>query len=180
MPPPYPEITVPMHAADIETALADLAASFRRCALGLSLRPPREGRSQSYIKLASGSGNRPDALFIGGIHAREWVPPDALLSFARNLLVAFTNSTDVVFPAVSVKPLGGHPVGYRSWRIPKADVNRIPTTLDVYLFPLVNPSWPSRSSNMSEKSTAIRTRKKWSRAIRSTRGPGETEFEGAS
>jgi len=68
--------------------------------------PTREGRSQSYIKLASGSGNRPDALFIGGIHAREWVPPDALLSFARNLLVAFTNSTDVVFPAGSVKPLG--------------------------------------------------------------------------
>lgn len=38
------------------------------------------------------------ALFIGGVHAREWVPPDALLSFAEKLVEAKTLARDIVHP----------------------------------------------------------------------------------
>ncbi|SCL73026.1 Zinc carboxypeptidase [Micromonospora citrea] len=141
MPPPYPDITAPLRAQEIEDALADLAASFPAlCTRTVFPTETAEGRTHSYVRIANGSGpNRPAALIVGGVHAREWAPPDALVALARNLLVSYTSGTDVVFPAMTVTPLAGAPVRYRAWRIPAADVNDIVTKLDLYVLPLLNP-----------------------------------------
>ncbi|MER5335832.1 M14 family zinc carboxypeptidase [Micromonospora sp. NPDC002717] len=141
MPPPYPDITAPLRAQEIEDALADLAASFPAlCTRTVFPTETAGGRTHSYVRIANGSGpNRPAALVVGGVHAREWAPPDALVTLARNLLVSYTSGTDVVFPAMTVTPLVGAPVRYRAWRIPAADVNDIVTKLDLYILPLLNP-----------------------------------------
>lgn len=140
MPPPYPEITAPLRAHQIEDALADLAASFPTlCTRTVFSGKTAEGRSHSYVKIAKGSGNRPAVLVIGGIHGREWAPPDALVAFARNLLVGFQAGADISFPTMTVTPLVGPVVTYRAWTIKAADVKAIVETLDLYLFPLVNP-----------------------------------------
>jgi hypothetical protein len=140
MPPPYPDITAPLRAHQIEDALADLAASFPTlCTRTVFPGKTFEQRSHSYIKIAKGGGSRPAALFIGGVHAREWAPPDALVSFARNLLTAYQGGTDIIFPSMRVTPLQQPAVTYQPWTIRAADVKAIVERLDVYIFPLVNP-----------------------------------------
>lgn len=145
MPPPYSEIAAPLRPHQIEDALHDLAVSFPALCTRTTL-PGKtaENRSYSYIKIANGSGsNRVAALLVGGVHAREWAPPDALVSFARNLLVAYQAGTDIAFPAMAVTPLLGgaiaKPIKYPSWKISAADVNSIVTNLDLYILPLLNP-----------------------------------------
>ena len=140
MPPPYPEITAPMWAQQIEEALLDLAVSFPAlCTQTAFPGATAEGRQHSYVKLAAGSGTRPGVLIIGGVHAREWAPPDALVSLARNLLVAFTSGTGITFPAMTVRPLTGPPVSYKAWTVDKADVQKILSAVDLYILPMVNP-----------------------------------------
>jgi murein tripeptide amidase MpaA len=141
MPPPYPDIKVPLRPREIEKALEDLATTYgalcQRTVFGTTT---ARGKQHSYIKIANGSGaNRPAVLIIGGVHANEWAPPDALVTFARNLLVSYDTGTDVVFPAMTVAPNDGPPVAYRGWRMKAADVNAIISAVDLYLFPNVNP-----------------------------------------
>jgi murein tripeptide amidase MpaA len=140
MPPPYPDIRVPLRPREIEDALADLATNFPDlCTRTVLSGTTAGGRSHSYIKIAKGGGARPAVLVTGGVHAREWAPPDALVTFARNLLVAYRAGADIVFPTMQVTPEGEAPVTYRPWKIKASDVSAIVNTLDLYLFPLVNP-----------------------------------------
>ncbi|MFL6127195.1 M14 family zinc carboxypeptidase [Actinophytocola sp.] len=141
MPPPYQDIKVPLRPREIEAALADLATTYgplcQRTVFGTKT---ARGKEHSYIKIANGSGaKRPAVLIIGGVHANEWAPPDALVTFARNLLVSYDTGTDVVFPAMTVAPNDGPPVAYREWRMKASDVNAIISAVDLYLFPNVNP-----------------------------------------
>jgi hypothetical protein len=150
VPPPYADIKVPMRAKQIEDALADLAATFGTlCTRTVLPNKTSEQRASSYLKIANGTGTRPVVLFTGGVHAREWAPPDALITFARNLLVAYTAKKAIKFPAMTVTALPPSPpqgprstpipVQYPSWTIPAADVQTIVNSVDLYLFPLVNP-----------------------------------------
>jgi hypothetical protein len=139
VPPPYADIVAPMRPEEIEAALADLAASFPDvCTRTVLPGTTHEGRSHSYLKIANGSG-RPGVLLTGGVHAREWAPPDALISFARNLLVAYQAGTGITIPAMTVKPLGGPAVAYRAWTIKDSVVRDIVSGLELYILPLVNP-----------------------------------------
>jgi murein tripeptide amidase MpaA len=94
-----------------------------------------EGKTPSFLRLASGApGQRKVALVVGGLHAREWAPPDALLSLATGLLKAYATGTEFAHPAWSD---GGVPYG--AWSIPAAKVKHILDRLEVLLFPLANP-----------------------------------------
>jgi hypothetical protein len=140
MPPPYPEITAPMRAQQIEEALLDLETSFPAlCTRTTFPGQTFQSRQHSYVKIASASGVRPAVLLIGGVHGREWAPPDALVSLARNLLVGFSSGSGITFPAMTVRPLGEPPVAYKAWTIDKATVQKILTAVDLYILPLVNP-----------------------------------------
>nr|WP_231737564.1 M14 family zinc carboxypeptidase [Mycobacterium sp. IS-1742] len=84
------------------------------------------------------------ALFIGGAHAREWVPPDALLRFAEKLAEAKTFARDIVYPRFES---GGVPYenpaddahGKAPYVVAAADVAAILRRFDVIVLPLVNP-----------------------------------------
>ncbi|MGH3964906.1 MAG: M14 family zinc carboxypeptidase [Pseudonocardiaceae bacterium] len=98
MPPPYPQLTVPLTPAQIEDALADLSASFPTlCTLEAFPNKSVEGRDIHFIKIANGTGSdRPRVVFLGGVHARESAPPDALIRFAQNVLASQDSGTDIV------------------------------------------------------------------------------------
>jgi len=50
-----------------------------------------EGRTIRALKIATGGGTRHGIAFLGGVHARELVNPDLVLSFALDLCGAYSN-----------------------------------------------------------------------------------------
>ncbi len=76
------------------------------------------------VKLASGGGNRRGVFFIGGVHARESVNPDMLLSLALKLCQAYTAGTGI---------------GFGGKTYTNTDVRLVMEILDLFILPLVNP-----------------------------------------
>ena len=70
------------------------------------------------------TGDRHGVLFIGGVHAREIINPDLLVSFALKLCRAYTDGTGLNFGGASYT---------------NGIVNLIVENLDVFILPLVNP-----------------------------------------
>ena len=85
-----------------------------------------EGRTIQAVKIASGSGDdqRDGVLLLGGVHAREIVNSDLLISFALDLSEAYESKTGFKF-------------GKASWD--SKSIQQIVNRLDLFIFPLVNP-----------------------------------------
>ncbi|MFT5702569.1 MAG: carboxypeptidase T [Desulforhopalus sp.] len=84
-----------------------------------------EGRTCRAIKIANGTGtNRRGVLFIGGVHAREIVNPDLLVTLAFNLCRSYTLGTGLDFGGKSYDSI---------------TIQLIVNALDIFIFPLVNP-----------------------------------------
>jgi murein tripeptide amidase MpaA len=87
-----------------------------------------EGRISRAIKISKGTSANNDrrnaVLFLGGVHAREIVNPDLLVTFALNLCQAYSSSSRLVF--------GGKTYDASS-------IKKIIEGLDIFIFPLVNP-----------------------------------------
>ena len=49
-------------------------------------------------QLRIGSGRDATVVVIGGMHAREWAPPDALLSLAEGLVRAYADGGALDYP----------------------------------------------------------------------------------
>ena len=115
-----------LSTAAIQGAVQHLAATYPALVQLVPLPEPSvEGRAIHALKLANGSGpHRRGVLFIGGVHARELVNPDALIALATRICQSYTGNTDIV--------LGGK-------TYPAATVKLIVDTMDVFMLPLVNP-----------------------------------------
>jgi murein tripeptide amidase MpaA len=84
-----------------------------------------EQRTCRAVKIARGpAGDRPGVLFIGGLHARELVNPDLLVTFALKLCRAYTTNTGLTFGNLTYDA---------------STIRVIVDTLDLFVFPLVNP-----------------------------------------
>jgi len=84
-----------------------------------------EDRLSRAIKIGSSSEEeKRGILFIGGVHAREIVNPDLLVTFAFRLCTAYNNGTGLTF--------GGKSYSAETIQI-------IVDSLDIFIFPLVNP-----------------------------------------
>lgn len=85
-----------------------------------------EGRTSHALKIAGGnpSPDRRGVLFLGGVHARELVNPDMLLMTATKICQSYTGNSDLV--------LGGK-------TYTAGVVKLLVETLDIFIFPLVNP-----------------------------------------
>jgi murein tripeptide amidase MpaA len=84
-----------------------------------------EGRSTHALRIGPPDSKLKDTVVItGGIHAREWVPPDALINLAADLLEAHALGTGLRY--------GGK-------RYSATDVRWIIEERQVVLFPCVNP-----------------------------------------
>ncbi len=113
-------------ADGIEAAIQYIVATYPSCARGTVLPEPSvEGRTCLALKIAAGNPEgRRAVLFLGGLHAREVVNPDLLISFALDLCQAYTTGTGLRF-------------GGRTFEA--AFVKLIVESLEVIIFPLVNP-----------------------------------------
>jgi murein tripeptide amidase MpaA len=129
-------VTVYLNVDELDSALDALAAAYPDAAEVLT--PPNrthEGRTPRLLRVGTRpSGDVDGVLVLGGVHAREWVPPDALVSVAADLLEAADGGTGLV---------------YGSTRYSAAEVRRVLDTVDLLLYPCVNPDGRAHSQASS-------------------------------
>jgi murein tripeptide amidase MpaA len=122
-----------------EAALGRLAAAHPDiCTRHRFPHPTHEGRHVSYLRIAAGDGGQPAAFVIGGVHAREWAPPDALLSLAEGLLRAYESHEPMRHPEW-VDHSADPPIPYAAWELPADAVKRVLEGVTLFVAPLVNP-----------------------------------------
>ena len=106
------------------------------------------GRNPPYVKISAASSPvqpRIGVVIIGGLHAREWAPPDALVSFIETMLA--TNGTQSVSypfwvqhdPATGDPLPPGGPIYYPGFIVDDRTVRSIFANIDLYIAPLMNP-----------------------------------------
>jgi hypothetical protein len=102
--------------------------------------PGRAGAGSGYVKVAAAVPASPavrwSVLLVGGVHARELAPPDALVSFLEKLATAYAASSAITYPSWT-DPVNS--IVYDSFTIPWPWVRKVVESLDLYVAPLVNP-----------------------------------------
>jgi Zinc carboxypeptidase/IPT/TIG domain len=149
-------MTRPLTVAAIQARLAKLATDHPTLCAHFSYTDATgaplttaEGRPLTYVKIGQGGGfGRPAVLVVAGLHAREWGPPEAVLSFAERLLASCRDDTDIVYPSVTHFGATHGP-----FRINKEEAKRIVDRLDLYVAPLVNPD--GRAYTLSTAATTL-------------------------
>lgn len=137
----------------IEAELARLAADHPDlCTRTVAPNRSHEGRSISYVTIGGGaSGGRP-VFITGGVHAREWAPPDVLLTLLDRLLRAYESGSAFVASAFT-DTAPARDIVYPEVAIPAADVKRIVDRLDFSVLALVNPD--GRAFSQSSPANAM-------------------------
>jgi len=114
-----------LSASGIEACLQFIASNFPSIAQLIVLPESSiEGRTIRAVKLAKGSGERRGVLLIGGVHAREIVNPDTLVTFALKMCQAYSAGTGLTY-------------GGKVWE--KGIIKLIIESSDLFILPLVNP-----------------------------------------
>lgn len=122
----------------IEAELARLAADHPDvCTRSVAPNRSHEGRSISYATISGAAGGRP-VFITGGMHAREWAPPDVLLTLLDRLLRAYEADAGFVVPAY-IDTAPARDIAYPEVVISAADVTRIVERLELSVLALVNP-----------------------------------------
>ena len=142
----------PSTPEQIEDGLAALAEAHPELCTRTELpNETHEGRRMSYVRVAGGTGGR-KVLVIGGAHAREWVPPDALLTLLQRLLDAYVGERDLEIPAFTdTAPTPD--IVYPAAKIAAADVRRIVDGVELFVIALVNPD--GRAFSQSSQANAM-------------------------
>jgi murein tripeptide amidase MpaA len=115
-----------LNIEEISSALQSLAAAYPGAAELITC-PNRTHEDQPVRVLrigTSGSSDVDGVLLLGGMHAREWVPPDALVSLAADLLEAHKLGTGL---------------GYGGQQFSAAEVDRILSGVNLFVVACVNP-----------------------------------------
>lgn len=126
---------------EIELGLGALATAHPTICTQISLPyTSHEGRRSSYVRVATTDPRegRATVLLAGGAHAREWVPPDALLTLTQRLLDAYAGATALEIPAFT-DAAASPAVEYAATSISAADVARIADRVELFVLPLINP-----------------------------------------
>src|SRR5688572_27543034 len=123
------------NVAEIESALENLAAAYPTlCELFTPPNATHAGRTTHILRVGRrGAGEVDGMLLLGGVHAREWVPPDALVSLAADLLEAGGGGLGLGYGGVSFSP---------------AQIATLLDTLNLFIFPCVNPDGRDHSQNV--------------------------------
>jgi murein tripeptide amidase MpaA len=122
---------------EIESAMQNLAADYPETTeLVACPNVTHEGRQTHVLRVGAKRDVAIDSvLVLGGVHAREWVPPDALVSLAADLLEAYKLNTGLVY--------GGK-------RFSANEVRHVMETLNLYIYPCVNPDGRHYSQTTEE------------------------------
>jgi len=95
--------------------------------------PTWEGRTTRAIRVHQGTAAVEGVYLLGGVHAREWGSSDILVNFVQRITDAYRTGTGVT--------LGGKSFS-------AADIREIVETLEIVVFPQVNPD--GRRHSMSD------------------------------
>ncbi len=144
----------PSTVREIEAGLAALAGAHPELCTRLECPDEtHEGRTVSYVRISTPTdGPRRQVLFIGGAHAREWVPPDALLTLLARLLDAYDADEDLVIAAFT-DTAASPDVAYAAVSIAAADVKRILDGVTLFVIGCVNPD--GRAFSQSSPANAM-------------------------
>lgn len=125
-----------LNVTEIESAITSLHAAHPETTEVLV--PPHtthEGRTTRLLRIGARDADEADGILVlGGMHAREWVPPDALISLAADLLEAHSLGTGL---------------GYGSTSFTAAQVAQVVENTGLFLFPCVNPDGRAFSQTTS-------------------------------
>ncbi|WP_067537653.1 M14 family zinc carboxypeptidase [Nocardia crassostreae] len=115
-----------LNVDEIVSALQNLAAAYPATAEPVTVpHPTHGGRLGQVLRLgAVRTGEQDAVLLLGGVHAREWVPPDALVSLAADLLAAHSGGTGLTY--------GGK-------RFSANEIRFIVEQVNLFVYPCVNP-----------------------------------------
>lgn len=117
-------------SAAIDAALAALAKRYPdACRHGYAPHRTHEGRRVGYLRIRTGSDPKPAVVLVGGMHAREWAPPEALVSLAESLLTG-----TLIHPAFT--RAGAR---YAEYAVPATTLSALRAGLDIVVLPLANP-----------------------------------------
>jgi len=141
----------PSTVREIEDTLGALAAAHPDlCTRALLPDATHEGRRVSSVRITSG-GTVP-VLITGGVHAREWVPPDALLTLVQRLLDAYAGETGLEVPAF-LDSAPSPDIPYAAASVTASDVKRIVERVDLHIVACVNPD--GRAFSQSSPANAL-------------------------
>ncbi|MGB7819613.1 MAG: M14 family zinc carboxypeptidase [Ornithinibacter sp.] len=163
----------PSSVADIEGRMTTLATS-ARCRKTALAHATIEGRTVSYLEIAPATATSatPVAMFVGGLHSREWAPPDALLSFAERLVQAADAGTTMHYPAFR-----DGPVRYASSTVNRTDVQRFVDDVVIIILPMANPDGRNHSLTRNTAGDTGPQGARW-RGNRRVSGPGSCVTHG--
>lgn len=131
-------MTYPSTVREIEDGLGALASAHPGLCTRTQLpNATHEGRRVSSVRIAGASGGR-RVLFIGGAHAREWVPPDALLTLLARLLAAYESEQELEIPAFT-DTAASPDIAYAAASIPADEVQRIVDGVELFVIACINP-----------------------------------------
>lgn len=127
-------------SADVERRLRSLAAAHPDlCRLIELPNQTHEGRPVVAVDIGQGDpAGRPACLVVGGMHAREWAPPDALVHFAESLVGAAAANGSMAHAAF-VDTRAAPAITYPAWTTPAATVRATTARLRLLVLPLANP-----------------------------------------
>src|SRR5215207_1486689 len=114
-----------LNVLEIESALENLAAAYPESAESIACpNVTHEGRQTHVLRVGARRAAVYGVLILGGVHAREWAPPDALVSLAADLLEAHELGAGLVY--------GGK-------RFSANEVRQIVDSSNLFIYPCVNP-----------------------------------------
>jgi murein tripeptide amidase MpaA len=116
-----------LNVDEVESALIGLETTYPTLCQRITLpHDTFEGRTCHAIRIGRGSsvGSRDGILFLGSVHACEWGGADICISFAADLVEAAATGAGLTYGGKS---------------FPASAIKTIATSLDVFVFPCVNP-----------------------------------------
>lgn len=114
-----------LNVAEIESAITSLHGAYPASTEAIDLpHLTHDGRTTRLLRVGTRQSDEvPAILLLGGMHAREWVPPDALISLAADLLEAHDIGTGL---------------GYGASTFTAAQVAQVLEEINLFFFPCVN------------------------------------------
>ncbi len=124
-----------LNVIEIESALQTLATTYPALTeLIVSPHLTHEGRQTHILRVGTQRNGEVDGvLILGGIHAREWVPPDALVSLAADILEAYQLGTGL---------------GYNDKNFSANDIRTLLDSINIFFFACVNPDGRNHSQTV--------------------------------